>query len=90
MKIKETYYAFKRGYNRPARMPLWKLLIVYCMWIISLIGYIAALHFNFWFVIIGIIFQTLAMRLPIKWDTETWRETEKGKQYIEKYENDEI
>jgi hypothetical protein len=43
---------------------------------------------NLWFLILGIIFQSIAMSLPIKWDTGSWRKTEKGKLYIDQYEQE--
>lgn len=86
MKIKEIYTRFKRGYHRPTSLPLWKLTIVYFIWVFVVIIYILAMLYNLWFVVLGIVFQNIAMILPLKWDTESWKEAEKGKKYIEEYE----
>ncbi|HBY19819.1 MAG TPA: hypothetical protein DEG71_02235 [Clostridiales bacterium] len=79
-------FNLKRNYNRPASMPRWKHFIVWFIWIIAFLGYVSAMFLTPWFILIGLLFQYLGLSLPNKWDTGNWRNTEKGKEYIEKYE----
>lgn len=77
---------FKRNYNRPTSMPRWKHWIVWFIWIIAFIAYLAAMFITPWFIIFGLIFQFLGLNLPLQWDTGNWRNTERGKKYIDEYE----
>ena len=90
MKLKDICFRVKKGYYRPTTLPLWKLVIIYCVWIVSVSFYISAAICSMWLVLLGMLFQSIAMFLPIKWDTGSWKETEQGKNYIEKYERDRI
>jgi hypothetical protein len=69
-------------------MPLWKMLIVYMIWGIALIGYLLAMFSNLWFIILGIVFQFLGFNSMLFFDTGNWRKTEEGKKYINKYYNE--
>jgi hypothetical protein len=85
MKVKDMGYRFKKGYHRPVSLPIYKWIVVCISWIICLLFYILAMVSNLWFVTGGIIFQAMSMLLPDKWDTENWKSTKEGKEYIEKY-----
>lgn len=83
--MKNIIYNYKKGYNRPVSIPLWKWLIIILVWIISLMFYFAASIISLWFVIAGLLFQFIAIKLPIIMDTGSWRTTKEGKEYLEKY-----
>lgn len=76
---------FQKGYYRPISMPLWKMIIVYMIWSISLIGYILAVFSNLWFAILGVVFQFLGFTSMLIFDNGNWRKTEDGKKYLNEY-----
>lgn len=84
--MKNFIYYLKRGYSRPVSIPIWKMFFVYLIWMLCFVSYVMAM-LNLISVIFGILLQSLGVLVMYIWDTGNWRNTEKGKKFIEKYEN---
>lgn len=78
-------HSFKRWYKRPICMPIWNYILMYLIWILSIFGYVCAVK-SIKFVIFGLVFQYIAMYIPLICDNGNWRETEDGKAYSKEYE----
>lgn len=87
-KFTKIYNEFIKGYYRPISMPRWKWFIIYAIWITAGLSFILALLYSLWFSMLGFILIYLPMYLTAKWDTENWRYTKKGQEYLDKFEDD--
>lgn len=83
--INKKIHNFKKGYYRPVSMPLWKWIIVMIVWAIAVLFYFASVVFSTWLVLFGILFQIIAISLTVFLDTESWKNTKEGKDYLNKY-----
>lgn len=78
---------FIKGCRRPVSMPIWKWSIIYMIWAIAFFCVVLTILSHFWFMILALICQCLALALTAKWDTESWKNTKEGREYINKYGN---
>jgi quinol-cytochrome oxidoreductase complex cytochrome b subunit len=83
--MKDSLHRFKKGYYRPVSMPIWKWMIVGFVFAIAAISYCASIIVSMWLLVVGIIFQFLAFLLMLAFDTENWKESQQGKEYLKEY-----